>query len=111
MGTDGLWTSQFYGLHGWENTGVYVFQNGRVLGGGRHHYTIGTYSESGDEVKVFVTISYHGKPRVMFGSSDKTITVEFLGERHDDVIEGNVHRAGNPKQTLLFRLTKRAELT
>lgn len=110
MSIEGLWTAEFYGLHGWENTGVFVFQNGRVLGGGRHHYSVGVYEETNNEVNVSVTVTYHGKPRVMFGSSDRTLTMEFKGQHHENMIEGNVNRAGNPRQTLLFRMTKRAEI-
>lgn len=110
MSLEGLWTSEFYGLHGWENTGVLVLRNGHVLGGGRHHYSTGTYTTSGSYVSLSLEINYHGKPRVLFGSSEKRVSLGFEGEQRDRIIEGNVHRADSPRQTLLFRLTKRAEI-
>lgn len=111
MAIEGLWTSEFYGLHGWENTGVLIFQNGHILGGGRHHHSTGTYTASGKDISLSVDIKYHSKPRVLFGSASKKVSLQYEGKRRGETIEGNVHKAGSPRQTLLFRLTKQAELS
>lgn len=111
MAIEGLWTSEFYGLHGWENTGVLILQNGHILGGGRNHYSTGTYKTSDKDISLSVGINYHSKPRVLFGSSNKQVPLQFEGKRRGKTIEGNVHKAGSPRQTLMFRLTKRAEIT
>ncbi len=110
MSLEGLWTSEFYGLHGWENTGVAVFRDGHVMGGGRHHHTLGTYTVSGDEVSLSLEIHYHGKPRVLFGSSDRQLRLQLKGRHAGDSIEGNVSRVENPELSLIFRMTKRAEI-
>lgn len=110
MSLEGLWTAEFYGLHGWENTGVLILRDGHAAGGGRHHYSAGTYSVSEDAMSLSLEINYHGKRRVLFGSSDTPLFLEFDGEHHGDTIEGNVYRVNNSKQTLIFRLTKRAEI-
>lgn len=107
MSIQGLWTSEFYGLHGWENNGVVVLENGRALGGGRHHFSNGTYEVSGKEISMSVVIEYHGTPRTLFGSSDKQISLKLIGQMKDGTIEGSVFRPESPKQALLFRLTKR----
>jgi len=88
-----------------------ILQNGHILGGGRHHYSTGTYKTSDKDIGLSVEIKYHSKPRVLFGSSNKQVSLEFEGKRRGETIEGNVHRAGNSRQTLLFRLTKRAEIS
>lgn len=110
MPIDGLWTSEIYGLHGWENTGVVVLRDGEAMGGGRNHYSVGTYSLAGDELSLTINITYHGKPRTLFGSSDSTLALHLDGCVDGDVIEGSIHRVENPKQSLSFRLTKRASL-
>ena len=110
MSLEGLWTSEFYGLHGWENTGIAVLRDGHVLGGGRHHHSIGTYTVSGNEVTLSLQINYHGKPRVLFGSSERRLNLQLTGELAGTTIEGDVCRAESPRQSLIFRLTKRADI-
>jgi len=46
MTFDGIWAAQIYGVYGWESTGILILENGRVLGGGNNHYSIGTYESS-----------------------------------------------------------------
>jgi len=110
MSVDGLWTSEIYGLHGWENAGVVVLRQGHTMGGGRNHYSVGTYSISGDDLSLTITMTYHGKPRTLFGSSDSTLSLHLDGHVAGEVIEGSVHRVENPRQALSFRLTKRADV-
>lgn len=111
MSIQGLWTSEFYGLYGWENSGVVVLEKDRALGGGRNHFTIGTYELSGEEFSMTIDIEYHGPPRTLFGSSNKKITLKLTGDVRDSSIEGSVFRPESPRQSLLFRLTKRADVT
>jgi len=111
MSIEGLWTGELYGLHGWENAGIIVLESGRALGGGRHHFSTGTYKMSGGEFQLSMAIEYHGKPRTLFGSSKKKLSMKFTGHRAGDKIEGTVCRPKNPKQTLMFRLTKRADIS
>jgi hypothetical protein len=111
MSIEGLWTGELYGLQGWENAGVIVLESGRALGGGRHHFSTGTYKISGGEFQLKLAVEYHGKPRTLFGSSKKKISMNFTGKRAGDKIEGTVCRPKNSKQTLMFRMTKRAEIS
>jgi hypothetical protein len=110
MSIQGLWTSEFYGLYGWENSGVVVLEKGRALGGGRNHFSIGSYELSGDEFRMNIDIEYHGPPRTLFGSSDKHISITLNGQVRDDTIEGSVFCSESPRQSLMFRLTKRADV-
>ena len=110
MSIHGLWTSEFYGLYGWENNGMVVLDDGRALGGGRHHFSVGTYEVSGKEFRMAIDIEYHGPPRTLFGSSDKKISLKLIGEMRDSSIEGSVFRSESPRQSLMFRLTKRADI-
>lgn len=111
MSVDGLWTSEIYGLHGWENTGVLVLKSGQAIGGGRNHYSVGTYTLSGNVISISIDIIYHGTPRTLFGSSDSTLSLHLDGRCDDELIGGTVFRQDNPNQTLSVRLTKRADIT
>ena len=110
MSIQGLWTSEIYGLQGWENNGVVVLENGRVMGGGRHHFSTGSYEVTGEEFSMSLDIEYHGPPRTLFGSSDKRITLALTGQIGDNTIEGSIFRPESPKQSLMCRLTKRVDI-
>ena len=65
----GLWTAEIHGPErGWENAGVIVLRDGHALGGGRHHYSVGTYNCSGEDFSMSLAIDYHGPPRTLFGT-------------------------------------------
>lgn len=110
MSVEGLWTTEFYGLYGWENRGVVVLEKGRVLGGGRNHFSVGKYELDGEGFYMILDIEYHGPAQTLLGSADKMMTIEFKGNLEDGHIEGSVSRRETPRQSLMFRLTKRADV-
>ncbi len=110
MSIEGLWTAEIHGLHGWENAGVIVLHGGHALGGGRQHYSIGTYNCPGEDFSMSLTINYHGTPRTLFGSADKTLSIKVDGHVQRDEILGSAFRVESPNQSLAFRLTKRADM-
>ena len=110
MSIEGLWTAEICGLNGWENAGVVMLRDGHAMGGGRHHYSVGTYSCSGEDFSMSLAINYHGPPRTLFGSVDKQLSINVDGQVKRDEILGSVFRLGSPNQSLEFRLTKRAEM-
>ena len=110
MSVDGIWTSEIMGLFGWEPIGVIVLENGRAMGGGVHHYSVGSYQISGRDIQFNISVEFHGTPRTIFGSSDKKLTVIIEGELRDRVIEGRANRLDNPSQQVAYRLTRRADL-
>lgn len=111
MSIEGIWTSQIYGLFGWENNGVLIFMNGRVMGGGNNHYAVGSYSESGNNIEISLDIQYHGIPKTVFGTAEDQMTVVLNGSEDDEgVIKGEVSRTDKRKLSLAFRLIRRVDL-
>ncbi len=110
MSIEGLWTAEIHGLQEWENAGVIVLHGGHALGGGRQHYSIGTYDCPGEDFSMSLTINYHGTPRTLFGSADKTLSIKVDGQVQRDEILGSAFRVESPNQSLAFRLTKRADM-
>ena len=39
MSIEGIWTGEVYGPFGWDNRGVFVLENGRIVGG----HTVGPH--------------------------------------------------------------------
>lgn len=67
MSIEGISTDEVYGPFGWENQGVLLLENGRILGGDNKQYAIGTYSLSGDDLRAELKVHYYGPPRTVFG--------------------------------------------
>lgn len=110
MSIDGIWTGEVYGPFGWENRGVFLLENGRIVGGDNRQYTVGTYSLSGDAVKAVLKVHYYGPPRTVFGEAREEFTTEIVGTRKDHEIHGTISRADKPQFDLQIRLTKRLDL-
>ena len=110
MSVEGVWTGEIYGPYGWENSGVYVLEAGRILGGNNRHYSTGRYSLSGDVYRAEVKVHYYGPPRAIFGEKREEFSIEVVGTLGEGVIEAEVVRPGKEVFKVSYRLTKRMEL-
>jgi len=103
MSVEGIWTNEVYGAFGWENRGVFVFENGRILGGDNRQFTIGTYAMDGEHVKAQVVVHYYGPPRTVFGEAAESFSAEFEGDVGDGTIEGMYRRPDRPEFADFYR--------
>jgi hypothetical protein len=110
MSIEGVWTGEVYGPFGWDNRGVFVFENGRIIGGDNRQYSSGTYRVTGDQVHARIVVHYYGPPRAIFGETNERFTTVIDGKLSDQVIEGVIRRPDKPKFDLQVRLTKRMDL-
>jgi len=110
MTIEGIWTGEVYGPFGWENRGVFLLENGRIVGGDNRQYSIGTYTQDGDNLTAELMVHYYGPPRTVFGEAKEEFTTVITGTREDDEIIGTICRADKPQFDLQMRLTKRLEL-
>jgi len=79
MSIEGIWTGEVYGPFGWETRGVFVLENGRILGGDNRQYTMGSYSHSDSNVTAELRIHYYGPPRTVFGEAMEEFTSRIEG--------------------------------
>jgi len=110
MSIEGIWTTELYGPFGWENHGVYLLENGRMVGGDNRQYSMGTYSVSGDQITAELKVYYYGPPRTMFGEECEEYTIKLDGKLEDDTIGGTIHRLDKPQLDLQYRWTRRMDL-
>ncbi len=111
MTIDGIWTSEIYGIYGWESTGILIMENGRVLGGGNRHFSKGVCEVADNKVKVTLDVQYHhGHTRTIFGEAGEKFQVTFSGEWEDNVISGYEGRPDHPSVSITARLTKCSEI-
>ncbi len=110
MSLDGIWTGEILGPYGWENTGVYVLEEGRILGGSNRHYSTGTYSLTGDQYKASVLVHYYGPPRTIFGEKQEKFEINVEGKLSDGVIDGQIVRSDKPKSIVEYRMSRRMDI-
>ncbi len=110
MSIDGIWTGEVYGPFGWDNRGVYILENGRIMGGDNRQYASGTYRQQGDKVTAVFTAHYYGPPRAVFGERREENTIELDGTVAEREINGVIRRPDSSRFDLQIRLTKRMDL-
>ena len=109
MSIEGVWTGEFYGPYGWENSGVYVLYDGAIVGGSNRHYSTGTYSVSGSAYKAKVHVNYYNAPRAIFGETRDEFEIEVTGDVGDGVINAQIVRPEKPEFSVTCRLRRRAD--
>jgi len=110
MTINGIWTGEVYGPFGWENRGIFVLENGRIIGGDNRQYTTGSYSVSGDKIEAEFRIHYYGPPRTAFGEKNEEFSVMMKGTVQENTIEGTVSRRDKANLDLQYRLSRRRGL-
>ena len=90
--------------------GVFLFENGRIVGGDNRQYSIGSYKTSGDDVQAELSVHYYGPPRTVFGGAKEEFTTAIVGMKKDGEIQGTISRSDRPQFELETRLTKRLGL-
>ena len=110
MSIEGVWTGEFYGPYGWENSGVYVLRRGTIVGGSNRHYSSGTYSVTGTAYHARIHVNYYAAPRAIFGEARDEFEIEVTGKVEDDVINAQVVRPDKPEFSVTYCLRRRADL-
>ena len=110
MSIDGIWTGELLGPYEWENNGVYILENGRIVGGNNRHYSTGSFDVSGDDYRARMTVHYYGPPRAVFSDISREFEITVTGKLADDVIEAQVVRDDRPGTEVIYRMTKRMTL-
>ena len=72
---DGIWSGEIFGMYGWESIGMLALNDGHAIGGGNHHYAVGSYSETDDKVRISLTMNYKDVPRTLFGEAKNRFKV------------------------------------
>ncbi|MCP4318482.1 MAG: hypothetical protein GY789_21305 [Hyphomicrobiales bacterium] len=110
MSVDGIWTGEILGPYGWENSGVYILEGGRIIGGSSRHYSTGTYTVEDGRYKADVAVHYYGPPRAIFGEKSEKFSIRVKGKVVDDVIEAEIARSDKPKSLVEYRMTRRMDI-
>ena len=110
MSMDGIWTGEILGPYGWENSGVYVLEGGRIIGGSSRHYSTGTYTVEDGQYAADVSVHYYGPPRTIFGEQLEEFTIRVTGKIVDDRVEAEIARSDKPKTPVEYRMIRRMDI-
>jgi len=105
---DGIWSVEIFGMYGWESIGMLMLHEGHAVGGGNHHYAVGTCKESDGKISIKLTMKYKDVPRTLFGEAKNKFTVVFDGTRNSKKsrLQGTLHRPRKARMAVGCRLTK-----
>ena len=101
---EGFWAAEYHGPFGWEGAGFLMLEGGQVIGGGRNHYSKGTYERKGKKVTIDLSLNYFGEPRTLFGERVPKFDVHFEGKLRGKRIRGTSARPGKKVLPLEARL-------
>jgi hypothetical protein len=114
MNLNGIWSSELGGVYGWQPVGTMFLKDGHLTGGGRNHYSVGTYRVKGDGVVLNIEINQFGEKRALFGQKSETVSVIVKAKREGDQMIGEATLPGNqPEHThygLCVRFRRRGDL-
>ena len=111
MSFEGVWQVEMMGPYGWEKIGTAFLRKGRYLGAGADHHSVGAYEEDGDNIKMQLKVTQHGKARTLFGESKKQVEAVIEGKlKKAGKITGIAHPADNQDFEVRVRLARLEKL-
>jgi hypothetical protein len=107
MNCEGIWKVEIYSPYGWERIATAFMKGGEYLAASANHYSVGTYTQDGDDVKISTEVTQHGDLRTVFGlkTADKMQVVSQcrLGENE---LLGKSVATGREGHDIQIRLTR-----
>ena len=111
MSINGIWSSDIGGAYGWEPIGTVFLEDGRMKGGGRNHYSIGTYSKRDDgSIEFKIDIVQFGKMRALFGQKSENLSIVLVARRDGDKMLGEATMPGHAEYGIAVRFKRRGDL-
>lgn len=113
MSINGVWSSEIGGAYGWEAIGTAFLEDGRLIGGGRSHYSFGNYKEEADGCITFhIEFNQFGEKRALFGRQSDNLSIVVKARQDDDpkLILGEATMPGHSEYGIAVRFKKRGQL-
>jgi len=107
MQIEGLWTIEYFGLAGWRDAGIMVFNEGMVTGGNNHHYILGRYEETEGVYNIGVDVSFIEAPDTHF-PVEGSFPARIEGKLEGSIFTGSVSSSNISGFHLPVRLTRRS---
>jgi hypothetical protein len=107
MNCEGIWKVEIYSPYGWERIATAFMKSGEYLAASANHYSVGTYTQDGDDVKISTEVTQHGDLRTVFGmkTADKMHVVSRCTLKQDELLGKSVAQ-GKEGHDIQIRLTR-----
>lgn len=110
MSLDGIWSCELGSTYGWESIGTLILKDGSAMGGGRNHYSLGTYNVKDDGIVMHIEITQYGKKRSLFGQQTEKLSVDVDAQlEHDMAMLGHATISGHEEYAIYVRFIRRAD--
>jgi hypothetical protein len=107
---EALWTVEFVSTEGNIGAGVVIFETNRIFGGDVGYYYLGEYETKNNKMTAKVKVThYFGPSSSVFGEL-KEFTIHLSGDIQVPVMTALGYLEENPKQKMVVRCTRRADL-
>jgi len=110
MPLNGIWSWELGSSYGWEAIGALFLRDGCFQGGGRNHYSLGTYKVKGDEAVFRIELNQYGKKRTLFGQNSEQVCVTVKARLDDGKMIGEATLPGHSEYGICVRFRRRADL-
>ena len=111
MNCEGVWKVEITTPYGWERIGTAFMQNGQYLAASANHYSIGRYSQDGEDVEITTAVTQYGDFRTVFGREGQTnLHVTSKCRIEDNEIVGKSKAKGKQDYDILIRLTRLGDI-
>lgn len=67
MNCEGVWSVEIGTGYGWERIATAFMKNGEYLAASAGHYSIGTYTQDGEDVEISANVKQYADLRTVFG--------------------------------------------
>ncbi len=111
MSINGVWSSDIGGAYGWEAIGTMFLDDGRLIGGGRNHYSFGKYTMDPDGTVILkIEIRQFGTKRSLFGRKSEELSIVVTARQDGDKMTGEATVPGHSEYGIAVRFKKRGKL-
>jgi hypothetical protein len=107
MSCEGIWKVEVKGPYGWERMATAFMRNGEYWAASANHYSVGHYTENGDDLELSLDLTQYGDVRSVFGikSPDK-LQIISKGKIKKNKIVCTTRAKGVKNFDILMRLTR-----
>ena len=107
MKCDGVWKVEIAAAYGMERIATAFMKNGEYLAASTGHYSVGTYTQDGDDVVISADVKQYDDLRTVFGlKTTRKLHVIIKCKIKKDVMKGKSSLNGKKKHEVMVKLTR-----
>jgi len=107
MNCEGVWKVEIGTADGWERIATAFMKNGEYLAASAAHYTVGSYTQDGDDVEISAQVTQYADLRAVFGLKPTSkLSIISRCKISNNEIHGKTWAEDISDHEILIRLTR-----